>query len=211
MAAQFLAQQVALVSVPEPQRAAVAAALGGAGLTMALGQRLDLAQHVALAAAGGEDVHLACARAKTGASIALFASLPALATGAGATTVTALRGWGEAMGCALQLASDVLDTLDHRSRDRRAGRVTLVVQRAWQRLAPADRPLLEAAWRGDAEGPSLDFLLQRTGALAYVRARIGALRIEARDALVAPGVAPGLAEALLGWTERTGSWETPRV
>jgi geranylgeranyl pyrophosphate synthase len=211
MAAQFLAQQVALASVPPGQRAAAAVAWGGAGLAMSLGQRLDLAQHGPLAAVGSEEDYLACARAKTGASIALFASLPAIAAGASAPTVLGLRGWGEAMGCALQLASDVADTLAPASRDRGAGRATLLVQRAWVRLGAADRPLLEAAWRGEPDAPPLDFLLQRTGALAYVRARIGALRIEARDALGAPGVAVGLSEALIGWTERTGSWDQARV
>ncbi|MEB3328045.1 MAG: polyprenyl synthetase family protein [Candidatus Sericytochromatia bacterium] len=211
LAAQFLAQQVVMASVPPGERAAAAAALGGAGLAMALGQRLDLAQHGPLGAVGGEEEYLACARSKTGASIALFASLPAIAAGASLPTIVGLRGWGEAMGCALQLSSDVMDTLEPASRDRGAGRITLVVQRAWARLGSADRPLLEAAWRGEPEAPPLDFLLQRTGALAYVRARIGALRIEAREALAAPGVAPGLSEALLGWTERTGCWDTARV
>lgn len=200
----FLAHQLVLGSAAEEQRAAVAAAFGGTALTMSLGQQQDLAQHGSLQALRSEGDYLTCVRAKTGASVAMFAVLPALVAGAEPAIVAALKTWGEAMGSALQVASDLADALMPGSRDRQAGRVTLVIQRAWSRLAPADRLHLDAAWRGDPHAPDLEFLLQRTGAVAYVRARVGALKLEAREALQAQAVPPVLAEVLNQWVENVG-------
>jgi geranylgeranyl pyrophosphate synthase len=200
----FLAHQLALAAAPEERRGAVAATFGGTSLFMSLGQHQDLAQQGGLRALPSEADYLACVRGKTGASVAMFAALPAVVAGADPSLVTALRSWGESLRSALQVSSDLADTLTVESRDRRAGRATLVVQRAWSRLAPADRAHLEAAWRGDAQAPPLEFLLQRTGAVAYVRARAGALKLEAREALQEPYVPTALAEVLNHWVDRVG-------
>lgn len=204
----FLAQQLALAASPPTEMARVASAFGRSGVQMSLGQCLDLSQHVPLQQMGSEEQFLSCVRLKTGASLALYASLPALCAGARAETVDALSAWGEAVGAALQLSSDVADLLSPTGRDRAAGRATLPIQRAWSRLSAADRVHLEAAWQGRPEAPSLDFLLQRTGALAYVRARIGALKLEAKEAIATPGFPVSLAEDLMQWVDRAGANQT---
>ncbi|MEB3285730.1 MAG: polyprenyl synthetase family protein [Candidatus Sericytochromatia bacterium] len=200
----FLAHQLALASAPEERRGAVAAVLGGTVLSMSLGQQRDLSQTGTLDGLRTEADYLTCVRGKTGASVALFTVLPAVVSGAPAEVLSVLKGWGEAMGAALQVASDLMDALSPAGRDRRAGRPTLVVQRAWSRLAASDRPHLEAAWRGEPQAPNLEFLLQRTGAVAYVRARVGALKLEARELIQGSNLSPSLIAALNQWVESQG-------
>ncbi len=199
MALVFSSQREAIAAAPA-RAGELAAAFADAGLAMSLGQAADVAERGGPGAFSGERAYLACVRGKTGGSIALFATLPALAAGAAPAMVAALGAWGVATGAALQLASDLADAAAPASRDRATGRATLPVARAWANLAPAERPLLEAAWRGEADAPDLAFLLARTGTTTYIEARVAALRIEARDALAAGGVPPALAGGLDAWS-----------
>jgi geranylgeranyl pyrophosphate synthase len=215
LALVFASQREAMAAVLA-RAGAIAAAFAEAGLAMSLGQARDVAVrttpwdrrgHEGAGGGGhgadlhGEAAYLARVRAKTGGSIALFATLGAIAADAPAASVAALHAWGEATGAALQLLSDLADAEAPASRDRAAGRVTLPVARAWARLAPAERPLLEAAWRGEPDAADLAFLIARTGAATHARARAAALRLEAREALGTAGLDPALVAGLDAWAE----------
>jgi geranylgeranyl pyrophosphate synthase len=108
----------------------------------------------------------------------------------------ALAAYGQALGMALQLASDLADVLAPDGRDRPNRQLTLPIIRAWERLAPADRPLLLAAWHGEPEAAPLAFLVERSGARTSCEARIGALRTEAAMALAGVGLPGDLAAGL---------------
>jgi geranylgeranyl diphosphate synthase type I len=193
----FKSQQLALAAAPDGARGALALAYAEAGVAMSRGQSADLAARGMPADGGGEAAYLACVKGKTGAAIGLYAAAGAIAAGAPRSAIEALTGWGRAAGGALQLASDLADAMRPESRDLAAMRPTLPLIRAWNRLGEADRPLLEAAWRGDAGAPDLVFVLQRTGAITYSRTRLDALRIEAEMALEAAAEAGELPAPLV--------------
>lgn len=195
-ALSFLAPRVAMPAAVSRRRAAVAEAFATAGLAMSLGQRRDLAQHGAAIGRLKEADYLQTVAGKSGAAFKLYAALPAIALGGSPALVGAIAAFGDRWGMAIQLASDLADLQAPASRDHRQKLPTLPVIACWQRLAPADRPLLLAAWSGEPGAPDLPFLLDRSGALAYSRARLAAMRLEAEQALLARAVPDCLREAL---------------
>lgn len=192
----FLSQTVAMAATASRHRGRVAQAFTEAGLAMSLGQALDLSQAGAAVPDVSEAAYLETIRGKAGASFRLYASLPAIALGRSPKLVAALQTFGEAFGMAIQLASDLRDLAAPGSRDLRNRQPTLPVLAAWSRLAPGDRPMLAASWRGDPDAVPLSFFLDRTGAATYARARLAALRAEAELALESRAVPGSLAEAL---------------
>jgi geranylgeranyl pyrophosphate synthase len=107
-AGRVLAAGAARLDLAPAVRAAVAGELFRAAGARGMigGQVLDLeAEGRALDRAALEGMH---AR-KTGALIAASAVMGALAAGAGAGRLAAARGYGEDIGCAFQIADDLLD------------------------------------------------------------------------------------------------------
>ncbi|MFP5502553.1 MAG: polyprenyl synthetase family protein [Candidatus Sericytochromatia bacterium] len=195
-ALSFLAPRVAASAALPRRRAAVAEAFLAAGLAMSLGQRRDLARHGAAIGQVKEADYLETVAGKSGAAFKLYAGLPAIALGGSAALVSALSAFGQRWGAAIQLASDLADMQAPQSRDHRQQLPTLPLIACWQLLAPADRPLLLAAWAGEPGAPPLPFLLDRSGAMAYSRARLAAMRLEAEQALSSRAVPEGLRQAL---------------
>ena len=108
LAGRVLVAGAALLGLERDVVGAMAAELfGAAGVRgMIGGQMLDLeAEGRSLTQDELERMH----RAKTGALIAAAAVLGARATGADETRVAALRGYGEEIGLAFQIADDLLD------------------------------------------------------------------------------------------------------
>lgn len=196
VALAHLALQVALDAAAPVAAGAVADVFGRTGVAMSLGQRRDLAQRGAPGGAIREADYLACLAGKSGASFALYASLAGHAMGAAEWLTAALEAYGRGLGMALQLASDMRDARATDGRDRRNQVLTLPVIRAWERLAPGDRPLLLAAWRGEPDAVPLAFLLERSGAMASCAARLAVLRTEALMALDGVALPAGLAGEL---------------
>jgi geranylgeranyl pyrophosphate synthase len=193
LALTYLAQEAALEAALPTGRAAVGLAFARAGLAMSLGQRRDLAQRGDPGQGIREADYLACLHGKAGGSFALFAGLGALAQGQPAEP---LEGYGRGLGMAMQLASDLADALAEDGRDRPNRQLTLPVIRAWEKLAPGDRPLLLASWHGKPDAPPLGFLIERSGARSSCEARLAALRTEAELALEGAELPDGLAGEL---------------
>ncbi len=152
--------------------------LADAAATIAEGEVLQLTAAQSLAT--GEDTYLQVIRGKTAALFAAAAEAGAVVAGAPDGVAAALRGYGDALGIAFQIADDLLDyggsdaaLGKNTGDDFRERKVTLPVIRALARADAGERAFwLRVIERGDQREGDLAHaraLMERHGALASAR------------------------------------------
>jgi geranylgeranyl diphosphate synthase type I len=161
--------------VPEGRVAAAVAALADAGVDLCQGQSLESELHRSrvfdLAS------YVTMIRLKTASSFRAAGEIGAILGGGTAEEVTALRGYGDALGTAFQIHDDLLPyTSDSRTAgkaatsDIRNGRATLPVILAYRAGTDPDRELIDECLAGAGDpAVTLDRMtdvLARTGAIA---------------------------------------------
>jgi geranylgeranyl pyrophosphate synthase len=184
-------EHLAELEAPAEARAGFAAEFARAGRLLSRGQFKDFLAEPTTP--WGESQLLGVLEDKAGASFGCWAALGPLATGQG--DVSAWRAFGERLGMALQLASDVRPYTGFGiSRDLAVGKLTLPLL-----YAREANPAIAATWD---EGPlghlaqeGLKARVAATGAVTYACMRVEVLKKEAHDRLAALGCP--LATALL--------------
>ncbi len=167
----------------------VASEVAEAGRCLASGQALDLA--LTWDSVPSEDTVMAAVRGKSGASLALFARIGALAAGRPPDEVATWSEIGEALGIAIQLRSDVRDIQSLASRDFRERKATLPVVYALGRSGGA---FAAAAAAGDRAAAAE--AIRACGGFTFCEFKIDALGLEAADAIARLALAPEGAERL---------------
>lgn len=173
-------------------------------LRMSAGQQLDVT--TVGSAMPSVEAATAAAAGKTGEGVAMLATLAAQFAGASAAATAEYAAMGQALGCAVQLHSDIFDLfLAGPSRDLAHGARTFPVAWHAERLTAAERgrfiDLLDRARRDPAARARVRAELKDAGAV-----HAGALRVEryceeARQALRAAGASGAAAVALRGRIE----------
>lgn len=166
----------------------VAEEIGSAGLRLAEGQAIDLGSH--WDACPTEDTVMAAVRGKAGASMMLFARVSARSAGLADSAIKAWGDFGQALGMAIQLRSDLCDLDASESRDFAARKATLPIAYVRNRH--------EAEFLSSLQGgglPALRKLLKESGAWTLVAFKIEALIDEALEAVDRLALSPPSREA----------------